>query len=72
MQEQLKQQNQKLIKEYKERGNELELSKQIAISHILEEPNAFKKMPIELAYSILADLGYSEEDFEKIYIMLTY
>ena len=64
----LKEINEKLILLYKD--NDEQLNKQLLIKKILKEPNCFFKMNIELAYSILRDLQFKNEEIKNIYLIL--
>ena len=46
-------------------------SKYERIVEILEDENAFIKMDVNVAISILLDLGYDSHDAMKLYIELT-
>lgn len=63
--------NQDKIKYYTSIHDEKNLKKHQIIQNILSEPKAFNKMPIEMAYGILLDLGFERSNLAKIYYELT-
>ena len=68
MVEQLKGINNKYIEIYKNNPNELE--KHLIIKEMLEKEDIFLNLEIEIAYSILRDLGIPEEELKNVYIKL--
>ena len=68
MVEQLKGVNNKYIEIYK--NNPKELEKHLIIKEMLEKEDVFLNLEIEIAYSILRDLGIPEEELKNVYIKL--
>ena len=68
MVEQLKGINNKYIEIYK--SNPKELEKHLIIKEMLEKEDIFLNLEIEIAYSILRDLGIPEEELKNVYIKL--
>lgn len=61
----LKDLNEKLIQKYS--LDEEKLKKQLLIKKMLNEKKCFFKMNIEVAYSILIDLGIPNSDLKIVY-----
>lgn len=61
----LKELNEKLIQKYS--FDEEKLKKQLLIKKMLNEKKCFFKMSIEVAYSILIDLGIPNSDLKIVY-----
>ena len=68
MVEQLKEINNKYIEIYN--NNPKELEKHIMIKEMLEKKDIFLNLEIEIAYSILRDLGIPEEELKNVYVKL--
>lgn len=66
--EDLKKRNMLMMTKYKDNAKELEKYK--VIEEILKEEKCFLKMDIEIAYSILRDLGVREENLKDYYCKL--
>ena len=59
--------NLKLIEKFKKLGDEENLERQVVISHLLENVDCFKMIKIEMALSILLDLGFEKEEAMEVY-----
>ncbi len=68
---QLRKINQNLMVKYQLEKQEDKLLKQQVIGQILQNDNCFFEMSIEIAYSILTDLGYKKEELKQVYLELT-
>ena len=66
--EDLKEVNNKYIKIYNDNPSELE--KHMIIKELLEKKDIFLNLEIEVAYSILRDLGIPEDNLKNVYAML--
>ena len=51
----------------KNASNKEELKKQKLIQKLLKDDNCFFKIGIEVAFGILKDLGFENEDLTKVY-----
>lgn len=67
MLEKLNELNDKFIERY---ANNKEQEKYLLIKQILAEKNCFRKINIEISYSILRDLEIPEEELENYYLNL--
>ena len=63
----LRERNLKLIEKYKSLNDKENLEKQVVINHLLENDDCFKMINIELALSILLDLGFEKDEAIEAY-----
>ena len=68
MKEKLKEKNEEIINN--NQNNPDLIKKHLLIRNILNEKNCFLKMSMKEAYSILKDLGLSEEEITLTYVVL--
>lgn len=63
----LRERNLKLIEKFKNSGDKENLEKQVVICHLLGNDDCFKMIRIEMALSILLDLGYEKDEAMEVY-----